>query len=149
MDDLTRAPLDLPAWPKEDGELPAILIASGTEFAPIKSTIKHDIRFGLKHRLHLYGGGNSRADRHLQVSSRGRAERQRRFTWARRTGFVHTAVQEAYTDMSELEAYARGARVMIEAARLRGCNPGHSLAVHSCRRATPRPRRLRSRRAEA
>lgn len=106
----------------------AILLATGTGFAPIKSMIEHRIRSGSKRRLHLYWGANTEADLYMQELPRSWAQKHDWFTftpvvstpsatWAGRTGFVHRAVQEDYPDMSELEVYACGAPVMIEAAR--------------------------------
>jgi CDP-4-dehydro-6-deoxyglucose reductase/3-phenylpropionate/trans-cinnamate dioxygenase ferredoxin reductase subunit len=112
----------------ENEAMPALLVATGTGFAPIKSMIEHNIRSSSKRRLHLYWGANTEADIYMHELPRGWAEKHDwfRFTpvvsmpsrdWAGRTGFVHMAVQEDYPDMSEQEVYACGAPVMIEAAR--------------------------------
>ncbi len=112
----------------QDDSVPAILLATGTGFAPIKSMIEHNIRSGSKRRLHLYWGANTAADLYMQELPMGWAKQHDWFTftpvvsspsaaWTGRTGFVHRAVQEDYPDMSALEVYACGAPVMIEAAR--------------------------------
>jgi len=112
----------------ENDDVPAILLATGTGFAPIKSMIEHNIRSGSRRRLHLYWGANTEADLYMQELPRGWAEKHDWFTftpvvsapssnWEGRTGFVHKAVQEDYPDMSALEVYACGAPVMIDAAR--------------------------------
>ena len=112
----------------ENSDVPAILLATGTGFAPFKSMIEHNIRSGSRRRLHLYWGANTEADLYMQELPRGWAEKYDLFNftpvvsapsneWGGRTGFVHKAVQEDYPDMSALEVYACGAPVMIEAAR--------------------------------
>lgn len=112
----------------ENDDVPAILLATGTGFAPIKSMIEHNIRSGSRRRLHLYWGANTEADFYMQELPRSWAGKYDWFDftpvvsapsndWEGRTGFVHKAVQEDYPDMSALEVYACGAPVMIEAAR--------------------------------
>lgn len=112
----------------ENDDVPAILLATGTGFAPIKSMIEHNIRCGSRRRLHLYWGANTEADLYLRELPQSWAEKHDWITftpvvsmpsgvWAGRTGFVHRAVQEDYPDMSALEVYACGAPVMIDAAR--------------------------------
>ncbi len=111
-----------------EGDAQAILLATGTGFAPIKSMVEHSIRTGATRRLHLYWGANTEADLYMQELPRRWAEKHDWFTftpvvsspspaWAERTGFVHLAVQQDYPDMSGLEVYACGAPPMIEAAR--------------------------------
>ena len=106
----------------------AILIATGTGFAPIKSMIEDVIRRGGRRPIHLYWGANRESDLYMSelltkwsdhhawfrytpvVSSPGPA-------WSGRTGFVHEAVKADYPAMSALEVYACGAPAMIDAAR--------------------------------
>lgn len=106
----------------------AILIATGTGFAPIKSIIENCIRLQLARPLHLYWGGNTPDDLYMQDLPMRWAEQHSWFkftpvvsrppaSWSGRTGFVHLAVQEDYPDMSDLEIYACGAPPMIEAAQ--------------------------------
>lgn len=106
----------------------AILIATGTGFAPMKSIIENGIKSGLTRPLHLYWGANIESDLYMLDLARSWAEAHAWFTftpvvsapsskWRGRTGLVHRAVQADYPDMSELEVYACGAPVMIEAAR--------------------------------
>jgi CDP-4-dehydro-6-deoxyglucose reductase/3-phenylpropionate/trans-cinnamate dioxygenase ferredoxin reductase subunit len=111
----------------ENTEAPAILIATGTGFAPIKSIVEHQIREGGSRPLHLYWGANTEADIYLRSLPEMWAEKHDWFTftpvlsdppdaWNGRTGFVHKAVQSDYPDMSNLEVYACGAPMMIDAA---------------------------------
>jgi CDP-4-dehydro-6-deoxyglucose reductase/3-phenylpropionate/trans-cinnamate dioxygenase ferredoxin reductase subunit len=106
----------------------AILIATGTGFAPIKSLIEHNIRLGIERPLHLYWGANTEADLYMQGLPRAWQQKHLwfRFTpvvsspskaWTGRAGFVHAAVQQDYPEMSEIEVYACGAPAMIEAAK--------------------------------
>lgn len=116
----------------ENDAVPAILLATGTGFAPIKSMIEHNLRSASKRRLHLYWGANVERDLYMQDLPRSWAEKHDWFTftpvvsmpsreWTGRAGFVHSAVQQDYPDMSELEVYACGAPLMIEAARRDFC----------------------------
>jgi CDP-4-dehydro-6-deoxyglucose reductase len=114
---------------REDSDKPAILLASGTGFAPIKSIVEHALHQGLRRPLRLYWGGRVRADLYLNalaeawqrdhgltyvpVLSEPRAEDG----WAGRTGFVHRAVMQDVPDLSGHQVYACGAPVMVEAAR--------------------------------
>lgn len=112
----------------ESDDRPAILIATGTGFAPIKSIVEHRIQSGGTRAVHLYWGANTEADLYMKDLPRKWAEAHAwfKFTpvvsnpsggWGGRTGFVHLAVQEDYPDMAGLEVYACGAPVMINAAR--------------------------------
>lgn len=107
---------------------PAILIATGTGFAPMKSIIENNIRLGSTRPLHLYWGANTEADLYLIELARGWAETHAWFSftpvvsnpspqWSGRTGLVHRAAQADHPDMSGLEVYACGAPVMIESAQ--------------------------------
>lgn len=106
----------------------AILIATGTGFAPIKSMIENSINLGSTRPLHLYWGANTEIDLYMQDLAWTWAKKRSWFTftpvvsgpspqWNGRTGLVHRAVQADYPDMSELEVYACGAPIMIESAR--------------------------------
>lgn len=111
---------------------PAILIATGTGFAPIKSIVEHQIREGGERLLHLYWGANTEADLYLASLPEKWAEKYPWFqftpvisdpdeSWSGRDGFVHHAVQNDYPDMTALEVYACGAPVMISAAQKDFC----------------------------
>ncbi|MFT6669478.1 MAG: CDP-4-dehydro-6-deoxyglucose reductase/3-phenylpropionate [Afipia broomeae] len=106
---------------------PAILIATGTGFAPMKSIIENNIKLGSTRLLHLYWGANTETDIYMAglASKWMEAHAWFRFTpvvsnpssqWNGRTGFVHRAVQTDYPDMSGVEVYACGAPIMIESA---------------------------------
>lgn len=105
----------------------AILLASGTGFAPMKSIIENQIRTGGERQLRLYWGTNSEADLYMADVANLWAQDYSWFSfvpvvsgpsenWRGRIGLVHKAVQEDFADMSDVEVYACGAPVMIDAA---------------------------------
>lgn len=114
---------------REDSNKPAILLAGGTGFAPIKAIVEHAIHNNIKRPLTLYRGARSAADLYLDalpqawarehgvnyvpVISDGTASDG----WSGRRGLVHQAVLEDHTDLSGFEVYACGAPLMIEAAK--------------------------------
>lgn len=114
---------------REDSIKPAVLIAGGTGFAPIKAIVEHAIHHKLKRPLLLYRGARHAADLYLDelpaawqrehgityvpVLSDATAED----AWAGRRGLVHEAVMADFPDLSGHEVYACGAPAMIDAAR--------------------------------
>ena len=128
----------------EETNVPAILIATGTGFAPIKSIVEHQIQQRSNRPLHLYWGANSEEDIYLLSLAKKWEETFEWFsftpvlsaptdTWEGRTGFVHKAVQSDYPDMSGIEVYACGAPLMIEAAQSVFCTQAslEKTAFHS------------------
>jgi len=119
---------------REDSDKPAILVAGGTGFAPIKAIIEHAIHSNIRRPLVLYRGARSAADLYLDelpqawarehgvkyvaVVSHGEAGDG----WSGRRGLVHQAVLEDHPDLSGHEVYACGAPAMIEAARRDFCS---------------------------
>lgn len=112
----------------EASDRPAILIATGTGFAPMKSIIENNIRLGSTRPLHLYWGANTEADLYLLDLAQSWANTHAWFNftpvvsgpslqWSGRTGLVHRAVQTDHSDMSGLEVYACGAPIMIKSAQ--------------------------------
>jgi CDP-4-dehydro-6-deoxyglucose reductase, E3 len=111
----------------EDSDKPIIFVAGGTGFAPIKAIIEHAIYIGVKRPMHLYWGGRKRADLYMldkamQWEKSGikltpvLSEAMPQDPWDGRTGFVHQAVLDDYSDLSGHEVYVCGAPVIIEAA---------------------------------
>jgi CDP-4-dehydro-6-deoxyglucose reductase len=114
---------------REDSIKPAVLVAGGTGFAPIKAIIEHAIHHKLKRPLLLYRGARHAVDLYLDelplawqrehsityvpVLSDASAEEP----WAGRRGLVHEAVMADLPDLSGHEVYACGAPAMIDAAR--------------------------------
>ena len=117
---------------REPSGKPAVLLASGTGFAPIKAICEEVFRRGMspEQPLSLYWGCRRRVDMYaLDLPERWAVEHPGfRFVpvlsdpspecgWSGRTGLVHQAVMADHPDMSGVEVYACGAPVMVEAAR--------------------------------
>ena len=115
---------------REDSEKPIVLLASGTGFAPIKAIVEHVIHEKIARPITLYWGGRRPQDlylhalceewartlphfRYVPVISDAQAEDN----WRGRTGFVHRAVVEDFSDLSSHQVYACGAPVMVDSAR--------------------------------
>jgi CDP-4-dehydro-6-deoxyglucose reductase len=115
---------------REDNDRPAILVAGGTGFAPIKSILEYAFAKGTTRPLHLYWGVRAKRDLYLSdlpqawvrehgnfkftpVLSEPRPEER----WDGRQGWVHEAVAADYPDLSRHEVYASGPPPMIEALK--------------------------------
>ncbi len=112
---------------REDSEKPIIFVASGTGFAPIKAIIEHALYIGIKRPMHFYWGARRLSDLYMLDMAKQWEAQGIAFTpvlseplpedeWSGRTGFVHLAVMEDYSDLSAYEVYACGAPVVVEAA---------------------------------
>jgi CDP-4-dehydro-6-deoxyglucose reductase, E3 len=123
-----------------DGAAPALMIAGGTGFAPLKSMLRHVLETGLKRDIHLYWGGRHPRDiyEHARVLEWSARYPQLSFTAVlseasgaessgQRVGFVHRAVLEDHPDLAGVEVYAAGPPAMIEA--IRSEFPRHGLAA--------------------
>ncbi len=111
---------------REDSPRPAILLAGGTGFAPIKGIIEHLIHIGDTRPLYLYWGAhvptglyqhdlaqawqNQGKLRYVPVLSNAPAQD------GMRQGLVHEAVLADFPDLSGFDVYACGAPAMVEAA---------------------------------
>lgn len=115
-----------------DSAAPALLIAGGTGFAPIKSMLRHALERGTKRPLHLYWGARHSLDLYeektvlewvrqfpnlsftavLSEASTEEVEHQHR-----RTGWVHEAVLADYPNLGMFDVYAAGPPAMVEAIR--------------------------------
>ncbi|MFA6014595.1 MAG: CDP-6-deoxy-delta-3,4-glucoseen reductase [Gallionellaceae bacterium] len=108
---------------REDSNKPIIFIASGTGFAPTKAIIEHALHIGIKRPMHLYWGVRKQADLYMLELAKSWEAQGVKFTpvvsdeaWPGRSGFVHQAVLEDYTDLSGYQVYACGAPVVVETA---------------------------------
>jgi len=114
---------------REDNIKPAVLVAGGTGFAPIKAIIEHAIHHRIKRPLLLYRGAQRAADLYLDDLPAA-WQREHGITyvpvlsdagpedgWTGRRGLVHEAVMADLPDLSGHEVYACGAPAMIDAAR--------------------------------
>jgi CDP-4-dehydro-6-deoxyglucose reductase len=115
---------------REDTDKPAIFVAGGTGFAPIKAMIEHMLHHRIPREIVLYWGARTQRDLYMpEVPGRWQTENPN-FTfipvlsepadghaWPGRTGFVHQAVLDDFRDLSGYQVYACGAPPMIDAAR--------------------------------
>ena len=116
---------------REDSDKPMILLASGTGFAPIKALIEQMQLQALSRPATLYWGGRRPQDlymtdwlhaqmatmpllRYVPVVSNALPEDD----WTGRSGFVHQAVLDDFSDLSGYQVYACGAPVVVDSARL-------------------------------
>ena len=115
---------------REDSDKPMIMVASGTGFAPIKAVIEHSIHRQIKRPITLYWGGRRPRDIYMMALCQGWAAAHPHISfipvvsdalpedgWSGRTGFVHRAVMEDFSDMSAHQVYACGAPVVVDSAR--------------------------------
>ncbi|MGD9945361.1 MAG: CDP-6-deoxy-delta-3,4-glucoseen reductase, partial [Burkholderiaceae bacterium] len=115
---------------REDSVKPAVLLASGTGFAPIKAIVEHAQFKGLTRPMTLYWGGRRPRDlyQHALCEQWAREIPGFRYVpvvsdalpedgWTGRTGFVHRAVIEDLPDLSGHQVYACGAPIVIESAQ--------------------------------
>jgi len=113
-----------------ESDRPAIMLASGTGYAPIRSILLDQCARQRGREFVLYWGGRTRADLYAneEVEALVREHPNIRYVpvlsdatddchWSGRTGFVHSAVMEDFPDMSAVQVYACGAPVMVDAAR--------------------------------
>ena len=115
---------------REDSDKPVVLLASGTGFAPIKALIEHMQHLESQRSVTLYWGGRRPADLYMQdwVAAQLKTMPNLKYVpvvsdaapnddWQGRTGFVHRAVLQDFTDLSNYQVYACGAPIVIESAR--------------------------------
>ena len=115
---------------REESARPIILLASGTGFAPIKAIVEYALRRNLERPMRLYWGGRTLTDVYGFALADGWSRSHDNFTfvpvlsearpedeWQGRTGFVHRAVMEDFSDLSGFDVYACGNPAMVEAAR--------------------------------
>ena len=115
---------------RETSEKPAILLASGTGFAPVKALLEHAFHVHSARPLILYWGARTRADLYMNDLVERWAREHNNFkyvpvlseprasdNWSGRTGLVHEAVMKDIADMSGCQVYACGVPVMVESAR--------------------------------
>jgi CDP-4-dehydro-6-deoxyglucose reductase len=109
---------------------PALFLASGTGYAPIRSILLKELAAGNPRKMVLYWGGRSRKDLYLLEEAQNLARLHANFTfvpvlseplaedeWTGTTGFVHRAVMKDLKDLSAWQVYACGVPVMVDAAR--------------------------------
>ena len=115
---------------REDSDLPIVMLASGTGFAPIKAIVEHMIHQNIQRPVALYWGGRRPADLYMNELAQQWAASLPNFKfipvisdalpedgWSGRTGFVHRAVMEDFPSLMGHQVYACGAPIVVESAR--------------------------------
>jgi len=115
---------------REDSDLPIVMLASGTGFAPIKAIVEHMAHQNIQRPVTLYWGGRRPADLYMSELAEHWAKTLPNFKfipvvsdalpedgWIRRTGFVHRAVMEDFPSLMGHQVYACGAPIVVESAR--------------------------------
>ena len=114
---------------REDSARPKIFVAGGTGFAPIKGIIEHAIQEGQPDPMYLYWGVRTRDDLYLsELPEAWQARDNFNFVpvlcealpddhWSGRRGFVHQAVLDDFSDLSDYDVYASGPPAMVDAVR--------------------------------
>lgn len=115
---------------REDSDLPIVMVASGTGFAPIKAIVEHMVHQNIHRPVTLYWGGRRPADLYMDALAQQWAHTLPDFTyipvvsdalpedaWTGRTGFVHRAVMEDFPSLMGHQVYACGAPIVVESAR--------------------------------
>jgi len=115
---------------REDSQLPIVMLASGTGFAPIKSIIEHMVHEAINRPITLYWGGRRPGDLYMNDLVEQWASTIPGFKyvpvisdalpedgWVGRTGFVHRAVMQDFPDLSGHQVYACGAPIVVDSAR--------------------------------
>ena len=130
---------------RKDREVPVLLLAGGTGYAPIKAMLADVVREGLDRDFHVYCGVRSQRDlyMHDEMTALAAEHPQLHYVpvlsepaaedrWSGRTGFVHQAVLADFPDLSGFDIYASGPPAMVAAVREtfigRGASPDR---VHS------------------
>jgi CDP-4-dehydro-6-deoxyglucose reductase len=113
---------------REDSAKPAILLAGGTGFAPIKAMVESALHAGSMRPMTLYWGARTRRGLYLHtLAERWQREHGIRYVpvlsesnsaepWNGRRGLVHRAVMEDFPDLSGHQVYACGTPAMVDAA---------------------------------
>lgn len=112
----------------KEGGKPAVLMATGTGFAPIRSILRKMTESGDSRFVHLYWGARHEADLYCLQEAAELAEQlpNARFTpvlsrgdagWQGARGYIQNHVAADYPDLSGYEVYACGSLNMIEGAR--------------------------------
>jgi len=115
---------------REDSDKPMIFVAGGTGFAPIKAIIEHAFSLGEDRPIVFYWGVRSLRDLYMPELPLQWQLDHPHFTyipvlsdplpedrWRGRTGFVHQAVLDDFTDLAGYQVYACGAPGMTDIAR--------------------------------
>ena len=107
---------------------PALLVAGGTGFAPLKAIVEAEIAAGLKRPLFLYWGGRRAADLYLAELAAAWAGTYPQIVfvpvlsdpgdeeWHGRRGLVHAAAMDDHPDLAGFEVCVSGPPGLVAAA---------------------------------
>ena len=114
---------------RQESERPALLMAGGTGFAPIKAIVEHAIERDIKRPLHLFWGARAEPDLYLHALARDWADKYEHIqytpvlsevepggNWLGETGWVHDVLLQHYPNLDTFEVYMSGPPPMIDAA---------------------------------
>lgn len=112
----------------KDNKSPAIMIAGGTGFSPIKSIIEFSLQEDHRQPIHLYWGSRDKAGLYLHELAEQWAKEHEHINyepvlseqednWQGKTGWVHDAVLNDFADLGDYVVYACGPPPMIKAIR--------------------------------
>lgn len=115
-------------YPKELN-VPTILLAGGTGFAPMKAILEEALTQAMPQPVYLYWGARTLPELYLHDLPKAWALQYPHFTfvpvlsrplaidqWQGREGFVHEAVITDFPDLSQFQVYASGPPEMVYAA---------------------------------
>ncbi len=113
---------------RENSERPALLMAGGTGFAPIKAMLQRQFKKGIQRPLHLFWGARARRDLYLDALAREWAQQHSNFRytpvlsepdadWRGERGLVHEALLRAYPRLAGREVYMAGRPAMIHTGK--------------------------------
>ncbi len=106
-----------------------IMIAGGTGFSPIKGLVQQALSDNPAQRIHLFWGARASQDLYMNDIAEKWARAHENFTytpvlseatsnqWRGAVGWVHDAVLASYDRFDEVDVYASGPPIMIDAVR--------------------------------
>lgn len=115
-------------WFQED-EVPLLLVAGGTGFAPIKGIFEQISKNPIQQPVHLFWGSRAKKDLYQdQLVQQWAQQYSIKYTpvlsdplpedaWKGESGFVHQAVLDAYPDLAAYAVYMAGPPQMIESCK--------------------------------
>ncbi len=127
---------------REDTARPVIFMAGGTGFGPIKAILEYAFAKGVTRKMHFFWGVRARRDLYMRELPIAWAQQYTNFRytpvlsaprredgWSGRTGWVHEAVAQDYSNLADHDIYACGPPPMVTAGHTlftaQGLDPAH------------------------
>ncbi len=113
----------------EEDDKPIIFMSGGCGFGSIKGMVEHAFKVGLKRPMVLYWGARTPIDIYSDLPGKWQQEHDNfkfipvlsepkpEHGWQGRTGLVHEAILQDYSDLSGYQVYACGSPEMVAAGR--------------------------------